>query len=98
MLEEIDWRSLIPDKFYYIKNHITNYSIGKAKMIRYKDREVSTSGVFHGNFGMFFIELKDWTFYRYVSAEEYKQKRRDKYDATCLDIVLKQVVDETFSW
>ena len=99
MLEKIDCVTLIPGEFYFIKNHIIDYSIGKAKMIRYKDTEVgSTSGVFNGNFGMFFIELKDWTFYRYVSTEEYNKKRKDKYDETCLDIVLKRVVNESFMW
>ena len=36
--------------------------------------------------------------YRYVSEEEYWAKVKDKYDAKCLDIVLKRLVNETFEW
>ena len=37
-------------------------------------------------------------FYRYVSKYEYYMALKEKYDATCLDIVLKRVVNENFSW
>lgn len=37
-------------------------------------------------------------FYRYISKKEFYTKVKEKYDATCLDIILKQLVDETFSW
>ena len=36
--------------------------------------------------------------YRYVSEKEYFAKVKEKYDAKCLDIVLKRVVNETFKW
>ncbi len=36
--------------------------------------------------------------YRYVSEEEYYAKVKEKYDAKCLDIVLKRLVDESFQW
>ena len=42
------------------------------------------------------LELND--FYRYVSKEEYNAKRKEKYDATCLDIVLRRLVNDDFSW
>jgi hypothetical protein len=56
-------------------------------------------GIFDApTFGMCLIELHLWTFYRYVSREEYKEKVREKYNATCLDIVLKRLVNESFTW
>ena len=38
------------------------------------------------------------TFYRYVSKEEYYAKVKEKYDAKCLNIILKRLVDESFQW
>jgi len=37
-------------------------------------------------------------FYRYVSKYEYYMALKEKYDSTCLDIVLKRLVNENFSW
>ena len=37
-------------------------------------------------------------FYRYVSKEEYLTRVKEKYDQTCLNIVLKRLVNETFEW
>ncbi len=42
------------------------------------------------------LELND--FYRYVSREEYYEKLKEKYDQTCLNIVLRRLVDESFRW
>ena len=35
-------------------------------------------------------------FYRYVSKEEYYAKVKEKYDAKCLNIILKRLIDESF--
>jgi hypothetical protein len=100
MFEEIDGWDLIPGEFYYIKSPICKRAnIGKARMIRYKDlRYEEATGVFDANFGKCLIELRQWTFYRYVSHDEYKEKLREKYNETCLNIVLKQIVNESFAW
>jgi len=45
-----------------------------------------------------YMLLKTITVYRYVSEEEYVSKIKEKYNAKCLDIVLKRLVDESFSW
>jgi len=42
------------------------------------------------------LDLND--FYRYVSKEEYRAKLKEKYDATCLKIVLKRLVNDDFHW
>jgi len=36
------------------------------------------------------------TFYRCISKEEYYAKVKEKYDAKCLNIILKRLVDESF--
>jgi len=37
-------------------------------------------------------------FYRYVSNYEYYMKLKEKYDQSCLNIVLKRLVNENFEW
>ena len=37
-------------------------------------------------------------FYRCVSKEEYLTKLKEKYDAKCLNIILKGLIDESFQW
>jgi hypothetical protein len=36
--------------------------------------------------------------FKLVSREEYYKKLKEKYDQTCLDIVLKRLVNEHFCW
>ena len=71
MLEKINSWDLLPGEFYFLKSPIANIRIRKARMIRYKE----ASGLFDApTFGMCLIDLYDWTFYRYVSCKEYKEK------------------------
>jgi uncharacterized membrane protein len=100
MFEEIDGWDLIPGEFYYIKSPLGGRSnIGKARMICYQNvRYEEATGIFDANFGKCLIELRYWKFYRYVSHDEYKEKRREKYNDTCLNIILKRIVDESFIW
>ena len=44
------------------------------------------------------LYLQFYHFYRYVSKEEYRVKLKEKYDATCLDIILKRLVNDDFRW
>ena len=37
-------------------------------------------------------------YYKFISKKEYKSKRRDKYNETVLNIVLKQIVNDDFKW
>ena len=48
------------------------------------------------DFYVFDIHLNE--FYRYISPEEYRIKLKEKYDATCLNIILKRLVNENFQW
>jgi hypothetical protein len=49
-------------------------------------------------YGYSHMRLNIITVYRYVSDEEYKIKMKEKYDSSCLDIILKRLVDESFTW
>ena len=46
----------------------------------------------------FQMHQRYYNFYRYVTKDEYWGKVKEKYDAKCLDIVLKRLVDESFVW
>uniref|UniRef100_A0A6C0D2P1 Uncharacterized protein n=1 Tax=viral metagenome TaxID=1070528 RepID=A0A6C0D2P1_9ZZZZ len=100
MFEEIDGWNLIPGEIYYIKSPFGGRcNIGKALMIRYIQKsDENASGVFNANFGKCLIELRCWKFYRYVSDEEYKEKVKGKYDETCLNVILKRLIDDSFVW
>jgi hypothetical protein len=91
MLEQIDCDRLIKGQMYCV---IHNFLERKENLIfdgysffKYPDSNYS-----------FQLHLRMNTFYRYVSDEEYYMKVKEKYDSKCLDIVLKQLVNETFSW
>jgi len=49
-------------------------------------------------YGYSHMRLNVITVYRYVSDKEYRAKRKEKYNETCLDIILKRLVDESFTW
>ena len=93
MLEKFDG-DLIPGEFYYIKNHITRFCIGKAQFTR----KTTNAIIIHANFGPCLIHPEEWTFYRYISHAEYKEKLIEKYQSTCLNIVLKKLIDDSFKW
>ena len=44
------------------------------------------------------IESKLNEFYRFISREEFYKKMKEKYDVKCLDIILKRLINESFSW
>jgi hypothetical protein len=46
----------------------------------------------------FQVHERFYDFYRYVRKDEYYMKVKEKYNQKCLDIVLKRVVNENFSW
>jgi len=69
----------------------TNLDCAEFRLLNYKNPLYVVQ-----DFYLFNIHLND--FYRYVSPDEYIKKRREKYDAKCLDIVLKRLINETFEW
>lgn len=99
MFQEIDGFDLIEGELYLIINPVTETRIEKATMIRYTStREQSHYGILFDSDARNTISLEETRFYRYVSAEEYNKKMKEKYNSTCLDIILKRLVDESFTW
>jgi len=101
MIELVDKYALIPGNRYYVKRicPIYFYTVDNYDCIfdRYDED-------FHGFVWMklftfeYILELELSKIYRYVSKEEYRTKLKEKYDATCLDIVLKRLVNDDFRW
>lgn len=101
MIERIKGDDLIIGEKYYVK--IIRRTI--------KCSSKNISGIFlHYNedyedyawfkAGADYIELNRdrHEFYRYVSKEEFYGKMKEKYDAKCLSIILKGLIDESFTW
>ena len=99
MFEEIDSLNLIQGELYLIINPVFKIRIEKATMICYTHtREQNPFGILFDCDGRNTMILEETIFYRYVSTEEYREKIREKYNSTCLNIVLKQLIDESFDW
>jgi hypothetical protein len=99
MFEEIHQLHLIEGELYLIINPVFEIRIEKATMICYTStRNQKYYGIQYETDRLDTIILEETIFYRYVSDEEYKKKVREKYNSTCLNIVLKQIVDESFDW
>jgi hypothetical protein len=103
MFELINAACMKEGEMYFIKrfDSITSYVIGEVIFMNYGK---SHSGHYFATFrysyvsGESYILLSVMRVYRYVSEDEYWAKVKEKYDATCLDIVLKRLVDESFQW
>jgi hypothetical protein len=99
MFEEIYELDLIEGETYLIINPVFEIRIEKATMICYtRTRDQKYYGIQYDSNGLDTIILESTIFYRYVSIEEYKKKVREKYNNTCLDIILKRLIDESFHW
>lgn len=90
MLENVGY-NLIPGQQYFVVN--PDKTIGKVTFLRFT-RQL---GLFYTH-EYLFMSINLFTFYKFVSPEEYKVKLKEKYDATCLDIVLKRLINESFAW
>ena len=95
MLQQIE-SGFVKRERYYVK-----IREGFMKDLIFTERGNSATAIWFddpdGPYG-YLLHLTEIKIYRYVSDEEFLKKRKQKYDDTCLDIVLKQLVNETFSW
>ena len=97
MIELVDKYSLVKGTRYYVKGSpIYPHSLRSFECIfdgyDYDDAVWLTTIL---NIKLY---LTFYHFYRYVSKEEYRAKLKEKYDATCLDIILKRLVNDDFYW
>jgi hypothetical protein len=94
MIELVDKYTLVKGSRYYVKGNYPR-SIKPVECIfdTYEDDTVWLTTNLHIR-----LYLAFYDFYRYVSKEEYRAKVKEKYDQTCLNLVLRRLVDESFHW
>ena len=83
-------------EIYYVK-----IREGFMRDLIFTDRAQSETGLWfddvHEPYG-YLLHLHQIIIYRYVPHQEYLAKLKEKYDAKCLNIVLKRIVNENFTW
>lgn len=94
MIEIID--VLKKGEKYFVKNY--NCLVGELIFVDYREVAGSTFITFHSPHSNVWLNKLSICIYRYVSDQEYWSKVKEKYDQTCLNIVLKRLIDESFSW
>ncbi len=99
MIELVDKYTLIEGKKYYVKRKkrylqiLNNY---ECIFEKYDDEDFAW--VIVSMAIPIELDLKLNEFYIHVSKEKYYTKVKEKYDAKCLNIVLKRLIDESFQW
>jgi hypothetical protein len=99
MFELVDKYTLIPGKRYYVKRkprYLQNAKNFECRFHYYNDEFEGFAWVTTNIPIELDLDLND--FYRYVSKEEFYAKVKEKYDASCLDIILKRLVNDDFCW
>ena len=104
LFEFVQSNQLVRGKKYFIKNieNLNDYD--------HDNSNFDSTGIFDGynevfrnylwfKFGTFYdlIQINN-NFYRVISEEEYYSKLKEKYDTTCLNIILKRLINENFEW
>lgn len=94
MLELIDGNNLIINDYYYVKCEKENRHI---KFISYEIHEgISFAACLCMNNIIYLYTHNHY--YKYISKKEFLKKVKEKYDAKCLNSVLKRLLDESFEW
>ncbi len=95
MFEQIK-SGFIRGEIYYVK-----IKEGVMRDLIFTSRSQSDRGIWFNDIDEpygYLLDLHKIIIYRYVTNEEYSKKVKEKYDAKCLNIVLKQLVNENFEW
>ena len=94
MLEHVDGTNLIIGNYYYVKCRNENRNIKFLEYDTIGNRQFAVCLSMNTVIYLY----TDNRYYKYISKNDYLKKVKEKYDAKCLDIVLKRLVDETFEW
>lgn len=99
MIELVDKYTLIKGETYYVKRkprYLQNAKNFECTFHCYNDEFEGFAWVMTPIPMELDLDLNE--FYRYISKKEYDAKVKEKYDATCLDIILKRIVNDDFCW
>ena len=95
-LQLVDSNKLIKGEIYCVKRDVII-----ARNVMFVEYDI-IGDIFaackYPNNAIVYLFINVNSYYKYVSEEEYKKKLKEKYDATCLNIILKRLVDESFQW
>jgi hypothetical protein len=88
------------EMYYMKKKNIIDNIIGAVIFVKYQmpNNHTFATITYPYCYGYSNILLNNISVYRYVSREEYLIKVKEKYDATCLNIILKRLINESFEW
>jgi hypothetical protein len=96
MLELVDSTKLIRNEKYWVKGYKNrNIIFLEYDMLGGVEIAVCICVVMNS---VIYLFTDSNQYYRYISEQEYKAKLKEKYDDTCLNIVLKRLVDDSFVW
>ena len=96
MLEYVDGNNLIVDNYYYVKCEKENRHIKFLEYNTLTPRSTRFAICLHiNNVVCLYTHNR---YYKYITKKDYFKKMKEKYDAKCLDIVLKRLIDESFEW
>ena len=100
MIELVDKYTLVKGETYYVKRkprYLQNGRTFECIFDHYFLDDEDFAWVISKNMPIE-LDVTILDFYRYISKKEFYTKVKEKYDATCLDIILKRLVDESFRW
>jgi hypothetical protein len=96
MLELMDGNNLIINDYYYVKCEKENRHI---QFLEYASLTPSGTRfavcLYINNVICLYTHNH---YYKYITKKDYFKKMKEKYDAKCLNIILKRLVDESFEW
>lgn len=87
MIEKVG-SNLIQGQLYFIIN--PDKTICKYTFLRFTQRPFV--GLFYSH-ELCFMNINLFTFYRFVSPQEYRDKLKEKYNETVLNVILKRLID-----
>lgn len=94
MLEPVDGNNLIVGNYYYVKCEKENRHIKFLEYDTFGDIKFAICLCINNVICLY----TDNHYYKYITKKEFLKKIKEKYDAKCLDIVLKRLIDESFQW
>ena len=91
MLEQVNYDDLVEGQQYYVVHKRGAFVEGN---LIYDGKHYFK----YPNSKQTFQLVDMYHFYRYVSKYQYYMALKEKYNQTCLNIVLKRLVNENFEW
>ena len=91
MLEQVKYDELNDGQQYYIVHRRGAFVEGDLIYVNHFFKYPNGIQTFQLNENLYY-------FYRYVSEYQYYMALKEKYNQTCLNIILKRLVNENFEW